>query len=179
MARRARPWECVVIGGGVRCYCFGMAETPTLYEWAGERLAVERMINRFYDRVERDDLLSPFFPGGVSAAHREHVTTWWCEVLGGPATYTEQLGGYPNMLAHHLNLGITAEQRFRFASLMSLAADDAELPADPEFRAALVGYLEWGTRIAMHNSQPGADAPKQAPVPHWGWGVAPPFQPGQ
>ena len=29
--------------------------------------------------------------------------------------------------------------------LISLAADDAELPADPEFRAALVGYLEWGT----------------------------------
>jgi hemoglobin len=154
-----------------------MGETPTLYEWAGGRPAIERMINRFYDRVERDDLLSPFFPGGVGAAHREHVTTWWCEVFGGPAEYTEKLGGYPAMLAHHLNLAITAGQRFRFASLMSLAADDAGLPADPEFRAALVGYLEWGTRIAMHNSQPDADAVKQAPVPHWGWGVAPPYQP--
>jgi hemoglobin len=60
---------------------------------------------------------------------------------------------------------------------MSLAADDAELPADPEFRAALVGYLEWGTRLAMHNSQPGADVVQKAPVPHWGWGVAPPYQP--
>jgi len=77
----------------------------------------------------------------VSAAHREHVTTWWCEVFGGPAEYTERLGGYPAMLAHHLNLKITADQRFRFASLMSLAAEDAKLPADPEFRAALVGYL--------------------------------------
>ena len=81
------------------------------------------------------------------------------------------------MLAHHRDLGITPEQRFRFASLMSLAADDAELPVDPEFRAALVGYLEWGTRLAMHNSQPGADVARQAPVPHWGWGVAPPYQP--
>jgi hemoglobin len=116
-----------------------MGETPTLYEWAGGRPAIERMINRFYDRVERDDLLSPFFPGGVSAEHREHVTTWRREVFGGPAEYTERPGGYPAMLAHHLNLGISAEQRFRFASLMSLAADDAELPADPEFRAALVG----------------------------------------
>ena len=154
-----------------------MGDAPTLYEWAGGRPAIERMINRFYDRVELDDLLSPFFPGGVKAAHREHVTTWWCEVLGGPADYTEKLGGYPNMLAHHLNLGITAGQRFRFASLMSLADDDAELPADPEFRAALIGYLEWGTRIAMHNSQPGADVARKAPVPHWGWGVAPPYQP--
>ena len=46
-----------------------------------------------------------------------------------------------------------------------------------EFRAALVGYLEWGTRLAMHNSQPGAEVAQQAPVPHWGWGVAPPYQP--
>jgi hemoglobin len=70
------------------------------------------------------------------------------------------------MLAHHRDLAITAEQRFRFASLMSLAADDAGLPDDPEFRAALVGYLEWGTRLAMHNSQPGAEVVPQAPVPH-------------
>ncbi|GIF49635.1 hemoglobin [Asanoa ferruginea] len=151
--------------------------TPTLYEWAGGRPAIARMINAFYDRVERDDLLSPFFPGGVTAAHRDHVTTWWSEVFGGPADYTGELGGYESMLAHHRNLGIEPEHRFRFASLMSLAADDAELPADPEFRAALVGYLEWGTRIAMANSQPGATPVEHAPVPHWGWGVAPPYQP--
>src|ERR1700742_3122422 len=153
-----------------------MSEVPTLYEWAGGRAAIERMIGCFYDRVEGDDLLSPLFPGGVSAEHREHVTTWWCEVFGGPADYTARLGGYPAMLRHH-TLSIPPDQRFRFASLMSLAADDADLPADPEFRAALVGYLEWGTRIAMHNSQPGADVTRHAPVPRWGWGVAPPYQP--
>jgi hemoglobin len=150
---------------------------PSLYAWAGGGEAIRRMIDRFYDRVERDDLLSPFFPGGVTAEHREHVTEWWCEVFGGPADYTKSHGGYHSMLEHHRNLGITAEQRFRFASLMSLAADDADLPGDPEFRAALVGYLEWGTRLAMHNSQPGADAVEEAPVPKWGWGVAPPYQP--
>ena len=153
-----------------------MAE-PTLFEWAGGREAFARLINAFYDRVERDELLSPFFPGGVTLEHREHVTTWWAEVFGGPADYTARLGGYEAMLAHHRDLAITAEQRFRFASLMSLAADDAQLPADPEFRAALVGYLEWGTRLAMENSQPGAPVVQHAPVPHWGWGVAPPYNP--
>jgi hemoglobin len=60
---------------------------------------------------------------------------------------------------------------------MSLAADDAALPDDPEFRAAFVGYVEWGTRLALHNSQPGAAVVEHAPVPRWGWGVAPPYQP--
>jgi hypothetical protein len=66
------------------------------------------------------------------------------------------------MLAHHHDLGITANQRFRLASLMSLAAADADLPADRKFRAALVGYLKWGARLAMYNSQPCADV-QQAP----------------
>ncbi len=149
---------------------------PSLYEWAGGREAYSRLINAFYDRVERDDLLSGFFPGGVSARHRGHVIDWWSEKFGGPAIYTEQHGGYENIVAQHIGLGITPAHRLRFAT-MSQAADDAALPADPEFRAALVGYLEWGTRIAMLNSQPGADVMPHAPVPRWGWGVAPPYQP--
>ncbi|MCW2495521.1 group II truncated hemoglobin [Jatrophihabitans sp.] len=150
---------------------------PSLFDWAGGGTAFARLINAFYDRVEGDELLSPLFPGGVSSEHREHVTTWWIEVFGGPADYTADLGGYEAMLHHHLELGITKEQRLRFVELMSRAADDADLPSDPEFRAALIGYLEWGTRLAMHNSQPGAAVTTHAPVPRWGWGVAPPYTP--
>lgn len=153
------------------------AEAPSLYDWAGGSDAFRRLIDAFYDRVENDELLSPFFPGGVSADHRQHVTTWWIEVFGGPADYTRDLGGYRRMLDRHRGLGITPEQRFRFASLMSLAADDAGLPADPEFRAALVAYLEWGSRLAVHNSQPDAAVVEDAPVPRWGWGVALPYVP--
>ena len=152
--------------------------TPSLYEWAGGEPAIRRLMDCFYDQVERDDLLAaPFFPDGVSENHRAHVIAWWSEVLGGPARYTEEHGGYESMLAHHRGLAITPEQRFRFASLLSLAADDAGLPEDPEFRSALVAYVEWGTRLAMHNSQPGAEVTEHAPVPRWGWGEAPPFQP--
>jgi hemoglobin len=149
----------------------------TLFDWAGGEAAFRRLIDAFYDRVEADELLSPVFPGGVHEEHRRHVTAWWCEVFGGPARYTEELGGYERMVAKHRGLAITPEQRFRFASLMSLAADDAGLPDDPEFRSAFVAYVEWGTRIAQHNSQPAADVVERAPVPRWGWGEAPPFEP--
>jgi len=135
------------------------------------------MINAFYDRVERDGLLAPFFPAGVHAEHRRNVATWWCEVFGGPAEYSGRLGGYERMLEKHRRLGITDAQRFRFASLMSLAADDAGMPDDPEFRCALVAHLEWGTRIALANSQTDAAVVEHAPVPRWGWGEAPPYGP--
>jgi hemoglobin len=151
-------------------------QPPTLYEWAGGGEAIERLINAFYDRVERDELISPFFPGGVSPEHRDHVAAWWSEVFGGPDRYTRELGGYERMVGKHRGLGINPEQRRRFVSLMSLAADDAGLPDDPEFRSALMAYLEWGTRLALQNSQPGAEVVEHAPVPRWGWGEAPPFK---
>ena len=151
-------------------------QPPTLYEWAGGRAAIERLIDAFYDRVEGDELISPLFPDGASREHRDHVILWWSEVFGGPSDYSDQLGSYHTMVNKHKDLAITPEQRRRFVELMSIAADDAGLPDDPEFRSALLAYLEWGTRIAMHNSQPGAEVPQQAPMPHWGWGVAPPYQ---
>jgi len=129
-----------------------MGEPPALYEWAQGRPAIARLIDCFYDRVEHDDLLSPFFPGGVSAEHREHVTTWWCEVIGGPADYTNRLGGYPAMLAHHRDLGITAEQRLRFVTLMSL-------PACPMTRSSA---RRWS---ATWNGEPGWPCTTPSPAP--------------
>jgi hemoglobin len=129
-----------------------MVDDRSLYEWAGGGDALRRLIDCFYDRVERDEMLSGSFPGGVSDEHRAHVTAWWSEAFGGPARCTGEFAGDKRVLRHR-DLGITAEQQQRLASTMSLAADDADLPADPEFRAALV-YLEWSTRLAMESPRP-------------------------
>ncbi|MCW2996431.1 MAG: hypothetical protein JWQ18_3926 [Conexibacter sp.] len=152
-------------------------ETPTILAWGGGPAAFRRWLDVFYDLVEQDPELAPVFGGTVSEEHRDHVTAWWVEVMGGAATYTDGHGGYAHMLARHVGLAITPQQRLRFVTLLSAAADDAGLPADPEFRAAVMGYAEWGSRLAQHNSQPGAETVAQAPVPRWGWGVAPPYEP--
>jgi hemoglobin len=154
-----------------------VGDPPTIYDWGGGREAFERWLNVFYDLVEQDELLGPVFGGRVGEEHRRHATTWWCEVMGGPAEYSAQLGGYEHMLSRHVGLDITPDQRLRFVTLLSRAADDADLPADPEFRAAIMGYAEWGSRLAVHNSHPGAEPFQHAPVPRWGWGVAPPYRP--
>ena len=150
---------------------------PTLYEWAGGAEAFRRLFDRFYSTVPNDELIGPLF-ARMSPHHAEHVATWLAEVFGGPALYTERLGGYEAMLGHHLGVGITEPQRRRWVDLLQDAADDVALPADPEFRSAFVAYLEWGTRLAVLNSQPGAEVVAHAPVPRWGWGEAPPYLPG-
>ncbi|MHB8690377.1 MAG: group II truncated hemoglobin [Solirubrobacteraceae bacterium] len=152
-------------------------QPPTIYQWGGGREAFERWLNVFYDLVEQDELVGPAFGGKVGSEHRRNATSWWCEVMGGPSQYTEHQGGYEHMLGRHVGLGITPEQRLRFVTLLSHAADLAAMPDDPEFRAAVMGYAEWGSRLALHNSQPGAKVAQRAPVPRWGWGEAPPYQP--
>jgi hemoglobin len=148
--------------------------TPTLYEWAGGQAAFDRLTVAFYRRVRADDLLGDLF-ADMPREHPHHVAVWIAEVFGGPATYTAEHGGYRGMVAKHRGLAITPAQRRRWVQLVSEAADEAELPADPEFRSAFMAYVEWGTRIALANSQPGATPPEHAPVPRWGWGEAPPY----
>jgi hemoglobin len=79
------------------------------------------------------------------------------------------------MLEKHRGRALTEPMRRRWVELICDAADDAALPSDPEFRSAFVAYVEWGTRLALANSQPGATPPPKAPVPRWGWGEAPPY----
>jgi hemoglobin len=147
---------------------------PTLYEWAGGGGAFERLTETFYDKVRADPLVGPLFRH-MDEHHPQYVATWLAEVFGGPPRYTEERGGYPHMLAKHRNLAITEEQRRRWVNLICDAADDAGLPGDPEFRSAFLAYIEWGTRLALANSQPDATPPPRAPVPRWGWGEAPPY----
>ncbi len=83
------------------------------------------------------------------------------------------------MIERHLSRHLTQSQRQRWVQLLLATADELELPDDPEFRSAFVAYLEWGSRLAVINSQPGAHADPDAPMPRWGWGVpGGPYRPG-
>ena len=148
---------------------------PTLFEWAGGAAALSALTEVFYREVRRDEVLEPVFRH-MDDRHPEHVAAWLGEVFGGPTTYTEEHGGYSHMVRQHLGRALAEQQRRRWVHLLVDAADEVGLPDDPEFRAAFMGYVEWGTRIAVTNSQPGTQPPMEAPVPRWGWGVAPPYE---
>lgn len=150
---------------------------PTLYEWLGGREALDRLTSRFYEHVRDDAVLAPVF-ARMSAEHPSHVAAFLAEVFGGPTDYSALHGGHPHMIRRHLNRHVSQEQRARWVALLLQTADELELPDDPEFRSALVGYLEWGSRLAVINSQPGAGTVEDAPMPKWGWGeVKGPYRP--
>jgi truncated hemoglobin YjbI/quinol monooxygenase YgiN len=145
------------------------ASVPTLYEWIGGMPALERLTAVFYDRVLADALVGPVF-AAMPPDHPHHVALFLAEVFGGPATYSAERGGHAGMLRHHLDRHLTAAQRARWVQLLCASADEVGLPDDPEFRSAFVAYLEWGSRIALANSQGGVAVDPDQPMPRWGWG---------
>ncbi|CAN5874264.1 group II truncated hemoglobin [soil metagenome] len=147
---------------------------PSLFDWAGGREALEALFEQFYDRVLADDLLYPLFKD-MDPNHPQHVAMWVGEVFGGPPVYSADRGGHPAMLRHHLDREITEAQRRRWIDLLVDAAGTVGLPDDAEFRAAFMGYIEWGTRLAKLFSQSGASPNFDEPVPTWQW-TRPPWQ---
>ena len=148
-----------------------MKKVPTLYEWAGDMQTFDNLFKNFYDKVLKDDLLSEVFRN-MSADHIRHVSHFVAEVFGGEKLYTGEDGGsHAKMIGHHIGKMLNEEKRQRWLQLLLQTADELELKADPEFRSSFVGYLEWGTRIAVINSQLTENPMKHnEPMPEWGWG---------
>ena len=144
----------------------------TVFEWMGGFPALLRMTRLFYEKhIPQDPLLAPVF-ANMAADHPERVASWLGEVFGGPKVYSTQFGGYTRMISQHLGKGITEEMRQRWATLLVRSAQEAGLPNDPEFRSVFSSYVEWGSRLAVENSQIGAKPPDHMPMPHWEWNTA-------
>jgi CDGSH-type Zn-finger protein/truncated hemoglobin YjbI len=148
------------------------AVVPSVFEWAGGLPALERMTRLFYEKyVPADELLAPLF-ASMSADHPQRVAAWLGEVFGGPKAYSDHYGGYSRMLSQHIGKGIDERHRARWVALLMRSADDAGLPQDPEFRSLFASYVEWGSRLAVDNSQAGSRPPEHMPVPRWDWQTA-------
>ena len=148
-----------------------MKNIPTLYEWAGDMQTFESLFSKFYDKVLKDELLGDVFKD-MSADHVQHVAHFVAEVFGGAALYSTQDGGsHAQMIGKHIGKMLTEQKRQRWVQLLLQTADEIDLKSDPEFRSAFVGYIEWGTRLAVINSQLQENPMNtKEPMPKWGWG---------
>ncbi|MEO3746020.1 group II truncated hemoglobin [Plantactinospora sp. B5E13] len=141
----------------------------TLYEFAGGDEALHRLEELFYTKVLDDPVLCSVFPAR-QPSHVEHLTWFTAESFGGPDRFTAGLG-FQYIIDVHRHLKITDEQRERFVALYLEAIDEAGLPDDDAFRAAVREHLEFGARVAQQNSHAESDDQLHPirEVPAWTW----------
>jgi len=141
---------------------------PSMYEFAGGEMAFLALAAAFHERCLADPVLNHPFSHS-SPQHVENLATYWAEVFGGPARYSGSLGTHSGMLEMHAGTG--AEDAFgpHFLECFTLAVDDAQLPEDAEFRAALRAYIGWAVEEVMAISPHGSTVRRDLPMPHWSW----------
>ncbi|MEP6527396.1 MAG: hypothetical protein ABJA86_09540 [Nocardioidaceae bacterium] len=102
--------------------------------------------------------------------HVDHLAAFTAGSFGGPDRFTRELG-FEHLIAVHRGLHITEEQRVRFVDLYLAALDEAGMPDDEPFRAAVRSHVEFGSRVAMQSSNATRDDELHPlrEVPRWTW----------
>jgi hemoglobin len=142
---------------------------PSLFDFAGGEDAIHRLESIFYASVLADPLLKPLFGAG-KPEHVAHLTAFTAESFGGPDRFSRELG-FAHLIAVHRGRHIQEAQRARFVELYMAAMDKAGLPSDEAFREAVREHVEFGSRVAMQNSNAATDADLHPirSVPRWTW----------
>jgi len=153
---------------------------PSPAEYAGGLRAFEKLTECFYAKVRVDPVLAPVF-AAMDAQHPKHVAAFLSQCFGHGRPYSGERSeneALREMVGKHLGRHLTEAQRRRWVELLMDSADEVGLPSDPEFRSAFAAKIEWGTRIAVNNSQ--LDENPVGPtehLPRFGWGsVQGPFE---
>ena len=142
---------------------------PSIFEFAGGEAAFLALAAAHHERCLQDPELNHPFSHGVNPQHVERLAAYWAEVFGGPARYSGSHGGHSAMLGIHAGQGAGADYGPRFVACFMRAADDAGLPDDPDFRAALRSYMEWAVEEVLSFSPQGTEVPAGLSVPRWSW----------
>ena len=94
----------------------------------------------------------------------------WDGAVPEPTVVTEAWEAWRAAVAFADDLvGRTTDLGRRFVECFVGAMDDAGLPADPEFRAAMRAYMEWAVAAVLVWSPEGSVVPAGAPMPRWSW----------
>ncbi|WP_189188925.1 group II truncated hemoglobin [Streptomyces albiflavescens] len=141
----------------------------SLYEHAGGDEALHRLEEIFYAKALADPVLREVFPRR-EPHHVDRLTWFTAESFGGPDRFTRELG-FEHIIEVHRGLRITDEQRDRFVQVYLESLDEADLPDDEPFRAAVRSHVEFGSRVAQQNSRAETDEELHPlrEVPHWDW----------
>jgi hemoglobin len=76
----------------------------TMFERYGGFATVHRVVLAFYDRMLDSDIVGPYFDDVDMAALVDHQTKFISQVMGGPASYTNEV-----LAQVHRNIGVTDE----------------------------------------------------------------------
>lgn len=104
-----------------------MSEPVSLFEVVGGEAYFVALVERFFEDVEKNDLIRPMYPKNIKQA-RQHTWSFLIQYWGGPQTYSEKRG-HPRLRMRHMPFEIGTAERDAWFLMMQAAVDETPLPA--------------------------------------------------
>jgi hemoglobin len=117
----------------------GPSATGSLYDRIGGAPTFDRLVRRFYEGVQQDDVLWPMYPQDDLEGAISRLSLFLQQYWGGPGTYSEQRG-HPRLRMRHLPFRVDTDARERWLRHMREAVESLGLA--PLDEAELWGYLD-------------------------------------
>jgi hemoglobin len=111
----------------------------SLFDQVGGEAFIERLVDSFYDGVERDEILRPMYPEDLTEARR-HLTLFLIQYWGGPRTYQEERG-HPRLRMRHAPFRVTKSARDAWLQAMGGALESVRDDLNDEQFEELTSYF--------------------------------------
>lgn len=127
-----------------------------MYEVVGGQPFFDKLVDHFYDGVERDELLRPLYPDDLGPP-RARLAGFLAQYWGGPPHYSNERG-HPRLRMRHAPFAITVHERNAWMNHMLAALDAVSMPQ--EVRVAMVDYFDNAATHLINSTHPSPDEVK-------------------
>ncbi|HET9730741.1 MAG TPA: globin [Acidimicrobiia bacterium] len=118
----------------------------SVFQLVGGQSFFDALVDRFYERVERDPRLRPLYPEDLAPGRRA-LALFLGQYWGGPPEYSAEKG-HPRLRMRHAPFAIGAAERDAWLEAMLAALEASDAPE--AVRAAMREYFEMAS-TAMIN----------------------------
>ena len=117
----------------------GESVQGNFWEQVGGRPTFEKLVRKFYEGVQTDEVLWPMYPAEDLEGAIQRLTGFLEQYWGGPGTYSEERG-HPRLRQRHMPFKVNPDAKERWLAHMRVAVDSLEL--SPLHDATLWAYLD-------------------------------------
>ena len=125
-------------------------EPHQVHDAVGGQPAFDALVDAFYERVERDELLRPMYPDDLAPGKR-HLALFLAQYWGGGDVYGRERG-HPRLRMRHAPFPVTPEAAARWAEHMAAAVRAQGWPEEAE--ALVLAYVARATPTLINRLPP-------------------------
>ncbi|MHA1983273.1 MAG: globin domain-containing protein [Candidatus Hodarchaeales archaeon] len=111
-----------------------------IYEKVGGSRFFEKLVDIFYNKIEKDPLLRPLFPETLDFGKKMQLL-FLNQIFGGPREY-EKTRGHPKLRKRHLPFPIGIKERNQWFNLMIESLEENGITNDHELRNTFEEYFD-------------------------------------